>query len=394
MDKALFLDHIAQTTPFPIGLEVEKANGSYIYDKNGKAYLDMISGVAVSNLGHNHPKIVEAIKKQVDQYLHVMVYGEFIQEPQNALAQALKSILPENLHNFYFVNSGAEAVEAALKLAKRSTGKTELIACKKAYHGSTHGALSVGGNETKKQAYRPLLPDVKFITHNSLTDLEKITVRTAAVLIEVIQGDAGVRIPSKQWLTALRNKCNETGTLLIFDEIQTGFGRTGKFFAFEHFEVVPDILVLGKALGGGMPIGAVVSSKKRMANFTFNPMLGHITTFGGHPVPCAAGAAFVSALKSEISWQDVEEKGQYLENALKHTIVKEIRRKGLMFAIDLANFTQVKSVFDYCLAQGVITFWFLSTDYSFRLSPPLNISYQELDQAIEIIQEGFDLAKS
>ncbi len=392
MDKALFLDHIAQTTPFPIGLEVEKANGSYIYDKSGKAYLDMISGVAVSNLGHNHPKIVEAIKKQVDQYLHVMVYGEFIQEPQNALAQALKSILPENLHNFYFVNSGAEAVEAALKLAKRSTGKTELIACKKAYHGSTHGALSVGGNETKKQAYRPLLPDVKFITHNSLTDLEKITVGTAAVLIEVIQGDAGVRIPSQQWLTALRNKCNETGTLLIFDEIQTGFGRTGKFFAFEHFGVIPDILVLGKALGGGMPIGAVVSSKKRMANFTFNPMLGHITTFGGHPVPCAAGAAFVDALKSEISWQDVEEKGQYLENALQHTIVNEIRRKGLMFAIDLAHFNQVKSVFDYCLAQGVITFWFLSTDYSFRLSPPLNISYQELDQAIKIIQEGFDLA--
>lgn len=393
MDKSLFLNHIAQTTPFPIGLEVEKANGSYIYDRNGKAYLDMISGVAVSNLGHNHPKIVEAIKQQVDQYLHVMVYGEFIQEPQNALAQALISVLPENLHTFYFVNSGAEAIEAALKLAKRSTGKTEIIACKRAYHGSTHGALSVGGNETKKQAYRPLLPDVKFITHNSLTDLEKITVGTAAVLIEVIQGDAGVRIPSQQWLTALRNKCNETGTLLIFDEIQTGFGRTGKFFAFEHFGVIPDILVLGKALGGGMPIGAIVSNKERMANFTFNPMLGHITTFGGHPVPCAAGAAFVSALKSEISWQEVEEKGQYLEKALQHTIVKEIRRKGLMFAIDLANFTQVKSVFDHCLAQGVITFWFLSTDYSFRLSPPLNISYQELDQAIKTIREGFDLAK-
>ena len=394
MDQSPFYNHLAQTTPFPIGLEIDYAKGSYLYDKQGKRYLDMIAGVAVSNLGHSHSKIVQAIKNQVDRHLHVMVYGEYIQEAQNHLAQQLRTVLPEKLDNFYFVNSGAEAVEAALKLVKRSTGRNQIISCKKAYHGSTHGALSVSGNELKKQAFRPLLPGIQFITHNQLKDLNKITKDTAGVIVEVIQGDAGVRIASSEWLEALRLKCNETGTLLIFDEIQTGMGRTGRLFAFEHYGVIPDLLVLGKALGGGMPMGALIARKELMQLFTHAPMLGHITTFGGHPVPCAAGAAFLEVIRDEIDWKEVEAKGAYLEKGLQHTVVKEIRRKGLMFAVDLESFEKVKSVVDYCLQHGVLTFWFLSTDYAFRLSPPLNISYPELDEAMDTIQRGFDLAEN
>ena len=390
MDKEIFFNHLAQTTPFPIGLEVDFAEGSHIIDKQGKRYLDMIAGVAVSNIGHRHPKVVEAIKKQVDRHLHVMVYGEYLQDSQNELAALLHSVLPQHLDNFYFVNSGAEAVEAALKLAKRATGRNQFISCEKAYHGSTHGALSVSGNEKKKSAFRPLLPEVRFIRHNEIDDLDQITTKTAGVIIEVIQGDAGVRIPTKNWLVALREKCDRTDTLLIFDEIQTGFGRTGKMFAFEHYGVSPDILVVGKAIGGGMPMGAMICNKKLMKLFTYDPMLGHITTFGGHPVMCAAGAACLHVLKTEINWEEVEEKGRHLEKGLRHPIVKEIRRKGLMFAVDLESFEQVKQVFDFCLENGVLTFWFLSTDYSFRLSPPLTISYVELDEAISVILEAFD----
>jgi acetylornithine/succinyldiaminopimelate/putrescine aminotransferase len=287
--KEIFLNNLGQTTPFPFLLEIEKAEGLYLYDKAGKSYMDLISGIAVSNLGHKHPAVVKAVKEQVDKHMHVMVYGEFIQSSVNQFAEQLVSLLPATLNSVYFTNSGAEAIEGALKLAKRYTGRTELIAFRGAYHGSTHGALSVSGNETKKYAFRPLLPDVKFLKFNHLPDLEEISNKTACVLIETIQGDAGVRIPDQAYLEALRARCTETGTMLIFDEIQTGMGRTGKLFAFEHYGVTPDILCSAKALGGGLPIGAFIADKEVMRHLTFDPMLGHITTFGGNPVACAAG---------------------------------------------------------------------------------------------------------
>jgi len=390
----IFHQLLAQTSPYPIALEVERAEGSWIFSKTGKAYLDMISGVAVSNIGHRHPKVIEAIQQQLEKYLHVMVYGEFIQQPLNDLALQLQSVLPPQLNNFYYVNSGTEANEAALKLAKRVTGRTQIISCKRSYHGSTHGSLSVSGNETKKNAFRPLLPDVYFIEHNNTNDLQLITQKTACVIIEVIQGDAGVRIPSQGWMNALRQRCSETGAMLIFDEIQSGMGRTGTLFAFEHFGVHPDILTVGKAVAGGLPMGIMISRREWMQQFTHNPMLGHITTFGGNPLVCAAASACIEVLKNEIDFREVEAKGQYLEEKLKHPLVREIRRKGLMFAIDLDHYERVKKVVDYCLDKGVITFWFLSTDYAFRLAPPLNISYSELDKAIQIIQDGFELAQS
>ena len=290
------------------------------------------------------------------------------------------------------VNSGTEANEAALKLAKRVTGRTQLISCRNSYHGSSHGSLSVTGNENKKFAFRPLLPGVKFITFNTISELDLITTDTAGVIMEVIQGDAGVRVPSVDFMKAIRKRCNETGTQLIFDEVQTGFGRTGTMFAFEHFGVYPDILTIGKAFGGGMPIGGMISSKEKMQLFTHNPMLGHITTFGGHPVICAAALANIKVIETEIDFEEVERKGALIEQLLQHPQVKEIRRKGLFFAIDMDNFEKVKTVVDYCLEQGVITFWFLSTSHAFRLSPPLNISEKDLRYASRIIQEGFNLA--
>ena len=286
-----FLELLGQTNQSPYLIDVDRAEGIYIYDKSGKPYMDMIAGVAVNNIGHNHPKVVKALKEQIDRHLHVMVYGEYIQDAQLLFAERLTSLLPDNLNCVYTVNSGTEAIEAALKLAKRVTGRTELISFRGSYHGSTHGAMSVSGNEVKKQAFRPLLPDVRFLKFNSIDDLQHITEKTAGVIIETVQGDAGVRVPDSSFLQALRERSNETGAQLIFDEIQCGMGRTGKLFAFEHFGVVPDILTLGKALGGGMPIGAVVSSKEILWQFTYEPMLGHITTFGGHPVICAAGGA-------------------------------------------------------------------------------------------------------
>lgn len=357
----------AQTTPYPIGLTVDRAEGSWIWDSSGKRYLDMIAGVAVTQIGHRHPRVVQAIRGQVDRHLHTMVYGEHIQEAPLQLAEKLALVLPPSLSCSYFVNSGTEANEAALKLAKRQTSRTELVAFRGAYHGSTHGSLSVSGNEVKKQAFRPLLPDVRFLEFNNLDDLESITERTAGVIVEVVQGDAGVRIAQQDWLQALRDRCTDTGARLIFDEIQSGIGRTGKLFAFEHYGVIPDILTLGKGLGGGMPIGALISSQEALRQFTFNPMLGHITTFGGHPVCCAAASASLDVLTQEIDWDEVERKGAYLEQRLQHAIVQEIRRKGLMFAVDLDHFDRVKSVVDRCFEQGVLTFWFLSTDHAFRL---------------------------
>lgn len=383
--REIFLEHLGQTSPFPFLIDVESAAGVYIYDKSGKAYMDMISGVSVNNIGHRHPAVVQALKDQLDKHLHVMVYGEFIQDAENLMAERLTNLLPENLNCVYPVNSGTEANEAAIKLARRATGRAEIVSFRGSYHGSTMGSLSISGNEVKKRAFRPLLPDVRFIEHNNYADLAQITERTAGVILETIQGDAGVRIPDHTYLRALRDRCNEVGTLLIFDEIQVGMGRTGKMFAFEHFNVVPDVLTLGKALGGGMNIGALVASKELMSLFTHNPMLGHITTFGGHPMPCAAAAATIKVI-SELDMKEVERLGALLESRLlESTEVKEIRRKGMFLAIDMETAERVAKVVERCLELGVIAFWFLSHPDSFRLAPPLNISESELIDATEII---------
>ena len=386
--KDIFLSNQGQTSPFPFLIEVESAQGIYIYDKSGKRYTDLISGVAVNNIGHRHPKVVDAIKNQVDKHLHVMVYGEFVQDAQIALANKLKAVLPESLNCVYPVNSGTEANEAAIKLAKRVTGRMEIISFRGSYHGSTNGSLSISGNEIKKKAFRPLMPEVRFIHLNNFEELNQITEKTAGVILETIQGDAGVRIPKNDYLVALRKRCDDVGALLIFDEIQCGMGRTGKLFAFEHFNVIPDILTLGKALGGGMPIGALVSSNDNLSLFTHNPMLGHITTFGGHPVVCAAAAATIDVLKKEINWTEVEKIGTYIEKELASLPqIKEVRRKGLMFALDMESAEIVNKVVDACLEKGIITFWFLSHPYSFRLSPPLTISMDETVESVKIIKE-------
>jgi acetylornithine/succinyldiaminopimelate/putrescine aminotransferase len=390
-----FIHALGQTNQHPFLIDVERAEGLFIYDKVGKAYADMISGVAVSSIGHRHPKVIKAIKDQVDKHLHVMVYGEFIQDAQLDMATQLTALLPASLNSVYAVNSGTEANEAALKLAKRVTGRTELISFRGSYHGSTHGSLSVSGNETKKVAYRPLLPDVRFLSFNSIDELDQITEKTAGVIIETIQGDAGVRIPDIAFMLALRDRCTKVGALLIFDEIQCGLGRTGKHFAFQHFEVVPDVLTLGKALGGGMPVGALVSSHKNLWEFTYQPMLGHITTFGGHPVIAAASAAFLDVLANEINLDEVERLGKLLGEIIgQSTEITAIRRKGMLFAFDMVSAERVERVVNRCLEKGVITFWFLSHPYSFRLSPPLNISEEEViefgQRILEAINETTD----
>lgn len=383
--KQLFLLNTAQTSDFPRLLEVEKAEGSYIYDTKGKKYLDLVSGFAVSNLGHRHPAVIEAIKNQLDKYLHVTVYGEYIQAPQILFAQKLASVLPNNLSSVYFTNSGAEATEGALKLAKKHTNRSHIVSFNNAYHGSTHGALSVMGNELYKQAYRPLLPDISFIQLNSFADLEEITTQTAAVIIEVIQGEAGIRVPDIAFMKALREKCTKTGTLLIFDEIQTGFGRTGKLFAFEHFEIVPDILLMAKGMGGGMPIGAFISSKEIMDVLKDNPILGHITTFGGHPVSCAAGLATLNAIIEEKLIDGVAQKEQLFRSLLIHPKIKEVRGMGLMLSIQLDSFKQVESISKKCVEEGVIIDWFLHCDDAMRIAPPLIITDEEIKFACAVI---------
>ncbi len=394
-NTADFLKLQGQTNEQPYLIEVDRAEGIYIYDKNGKQYMDMIAGVAVNNIGHNHPKVVRALKSQIDRHLHVMVYGEFVQDSQLNFAKKLTSLLPQELNCVYTLNSGTEANEAALKLAKRVTGRSELISFRGSYHGSTHGALSVSGNETKKEAFRPLLPDVRFLTFNSIEDLDQITEKTAGVIIETIQGDAGVRTPKKDFLTALRKRCSNVGALLIFDEIQCGIGRAGSLFAFQQFNVVPDILTLGKALGGGMPIGALISSHENLAAFTNNPMLGHITTFGGHPVVCAAANACLEVMTSEIDYSEVERLGKLLESIIQeNSEIKETRRKGMMFAFDMESFERVEKVVKKCLEKGLISFWFLSHPDSFRLSPPLTISEDEIREAGRIILESIDETKN
>jgi acetylornithine/N-succinyldiaminopimelate aminotransferase len=386
-----FLKYQGQTSPFPFLLDIERAEGIFIYDKSGKAFMDMIAGVAVNNVGHNHPKVIEALKEQIDRHLHVMVYGEYIQDAQLNFAKRLTSLLPAQLNCVYTVNSGTEANEAALKLAKRVTGRMELVSFRGSYHGSTHGSMSVSGNEVKKQAFRPLLPDVRFLQFNDPSLLSDITERTAGVIIETVQGDAGVRVPDPEFLKALRQRCDEVGALLIFDEIQCGMGRTGKLFAFEHFAVVPDILTLGKALGGGMPIGALVSSEKFLREFTYEPMLGHITTFGGHPVICAAADACLQVFQEEVDFEEVERLGKLLGDLISSSpeIIAQ-RRIGMMFAFDMASSERVGKVVNRCLEKGLISFWFLSHPYSFRLSPPLNITEEEVRKAAQIILEAIE----
>ncbi|RMG78400.1 MAG: aspartate aminotransferase family protein [Bacteroidetes bacterium] len=388
--KEIFFQHQAQTSLNPLAIEVAKAEGIFVWDAGGKKYMDLTSGIAVTNIGHRHPAVEKAIQKQLEKYWHVMPYGEFIQSPQTDLAMELKSILPPPLSVSYFVNSGTEANEAAVKLAKRFTGRFEIAAFKKSYHGNTQGSLSITGNENKKQAFRPLIPGITFLEFNNISDLELITEQTAGVIIEPVQGDAGVVIPSVEFMQALRKRCNETGTLLIFDEIQTAFGRTGKMFAFEHFDVLPDIITLAKALGGGMPIGAFVSSKEIMQTLSHNPALGHITTFGGHPISCAAAAENIRVLKT-MNMQEVSQKGTLFKELLQHEKVKEIRQIGLMIAVELTSADEVQKIVKHCLNEGLITFWFLSNPKSFRLQPPLIISKEEIRYACQIIRKGFDL---
>lgn len=384
------MQHMAQTTDFPLMIEVEKAEGVYLFGPNGETYMDLISGIGVSNVGHRHPKVLEAIHHQLDKYLHLMVYGEYVQSSQTLLAKALCDTLPNHLDNVYLVNSGSEAVEGAMKLAKRFTGKPNFISCVDAYHGSSHGSLSVGGNEIFKRAYRPLLPGIGHIHYGSFSDLDKIDSDSAAVIIETIQGEAGIRVAHKEYFQALRKRCDETGTLLILDEIQCGFGRTGKFWAFEHFEIVPDMVVCAKGMGGGMPIGAFIANKEVMGVFKNNPLLGHITTFGGHPVSSAASLATIQILLEENLIEKVEKKANLIKSLLVHPKIKSIRNKGLMMAVEFESFDVLKPIIDRAIELGVITDWFLFCDDSMRIAPPLTITEEEIRTACAIILKAIE----
>lgn len=388
--RQLFLKHNAQTSTTPLMLEFVKAQGVNLYNKEGKAYIDLIAGIGVSNVGHCHPNVVTAVQKQVETYMHLMVYGEFVQSPQVNFATALASVLPEQLNCTYFVNSGAEAVEGAMKLAKRYTGRKGFIACKNAYHGSTQGAESLMESDFYSAGYGPFLPHVDFISHNNLNDLAKITDQTAAVFIEPIQGEAGVRVADQAFMEALKARCLVTGTLLVFDEIQTGFGRTGKMFAFEHHGIAPDILLLAKGIGGGMPIGAFISSAEIMSVLSFNPILGHMTTFGGHPVCCAAGLATLNTLLDENIVADVEAKGALFKELLKHPSINEIRGKGLMLAVSFDSFDINKAIIDACIEDGIITDWFLHCSDAMRIAPPLTITETEIKNACDIILRNIE----
>jgi len=392
-DRQLFLNNLAQTSDSPLALEITKAEGIYLYDNAGKRYMDLISGISVSNTGHRHPDVVKAIKDQADKYLHLMVYGEYIQSPQVKLAATLAGLLPESLNNCYFVNSGSEAVEGALKLAKRYTGKKKIVAFNHAYHGSTHGSLSVIGDESYQVPFGPLLPGIEHIEFNSTETLNAITKETACVIVEPVQGEAGIRVGTQEFLAALRKRCTETGTLLIFDEIQTGMGRTGYMFAFEKYSIIPDILLLAKGLGGGMPIGAFISSRAIMQTLTFNPVLGHITTFGGHPVSCAAALANIKVIKKEKLIEDIESKSNLFVQLLsKNPAIRQIRAAGLMIALQLDNYAHVKRVIDRCIERGIILDWFLFNDSSIRIAPPLTINEKQIREACRIIIESIETA--
>lgn len=386
-----FLHHIAQTSPSPLGLEIARAEGHYLIDTAGKSYLDLISGIGVSALGHGHPAIVEAICSQANAYLHTMVYGEFILSPQVRLSQLLTAHLPPSLDAVYFVNSGAEATEGAMKLAKRYTGRHEIIAMRNAYHGSTQGAASLMSDPTYTQAFRPLLPGIRFLRFNETADLPYINRSTAAVVIEVVQAEAGVRLPQLEYLQQLRRQCDATGALLIVDECQTGLGRTGALFAFEKYRILPDILLLAKALGGGMPLGAFISSSQIMSSLSKSPILGHITTFGGHPVSCAAAIAMLQTLLGEDWMAQIAEKESRFVEKLRHQAIREVRSAGLLLAVDLGDPSAVLEVAKQCLEMGVITDWFLFEPAALRIAPPLTITTEEIDRACEVIGTALDL---
>lgn len=389
--RSLFLKHVAQTSPFPLALEIERASGMYLYDQKGKAYLDLIAGISVSSLGHRPEVVEEAIKEQLSKYWHTIVYGEFVLSPQVQLATLLTEQLPDTLNNVYFVNSGTEATEGAMKLAKRYTGRPEIIACKKAYHGSTQGAASLMWPKDFTQAYHPLLPGIKHIEFNCDFCLQNITTQTAAVIVEPVQAEWGVRPPHANYLQKLRDRCDETGTLLIFDEIQTGFGRTGKLFALQKYNVVPDILLMAKGMGGGMPIGAFVANREVMQSLSNHPILGHITTFGGHPVNCAASLATLKELLEQDYISKVEEKASLFRSLLQHPKIIEIRNSGLLMAVEMESFEFLQQVIQYCLQKGLITDWFLFNSHSMRIAPPLIINERQIREACKIILEALDV---
>jgi len=384
MNKYLFdgfHKYVAATSDDPMNIEIEKAVGMHLYSPDGKSYLDLIAGISVCNMGHSHPAIVDAVKKQVEKYMHVMAYGEIIQESQVELARLLCQQLPASLSSVFFVNSGSEAVEGGLKLAKRATGRREIVYCEKAYHGCTQGAMSVMGCEPFKAAFQPLLPDTKAIRFGVIEDLKQITDKTACFIVEAVQGEAGIRIASKEYWKEVRKRCDETGALLVLDEIQTGLGRTGKLFCFEQYDIVPDILLLAKALGGGLPLGAFISSKEMMHLLTHDPALGHITTFGGHPVSCAAALAHLKLIVEGRLWENADEKGAELEKMmLQLPDVVEVRRIGLLMAVQFADSVTSLKTFKKWLSKGIFTDWFLFCDSALRVAPPLIISDEDLDE--------------
>jgi len=383
--RGLFLRHVAQTSPSPLAIEIAKAEGLYLYDPAGKAYMDLIGGISVCNTGHRHPRVVAAIREQADRYLHVLVYGELIQSPQVQYASLLAEHLPALLNSVYFTNSGAEATEGAMKLAKRLTGRTEIVAFDQSYHGSTQGALSVMGDEYWRNVYRPLLPGVWHMKYDVMESLERITGNTACVIAETVQAERGVYAPRMEWMQALRRRCDEMGALLILDEIQAGFGRTGRLWGFEQYGIVPDILLLGKALGGGMPLGAFVADREKMWALTGAPVLGHITTFGGHPVSCAAGMAGLQVLLEEGWMQEVGKKEALFRQLLVHPAIKAVRSSGLLMAVEFESYAINKGTIDRCIEKGLLTDWFLFAPHCMRIVPPLLITEEEIRKACAII---------
>jgi len=388
--REIFLRHVAQTSAAPLALEIIKADGALLYDVNGKEYIDLIGGISVANVGHRHPKVIQAIEDQLKAYMHIMVYGEFIETPQVQFAKLLTDHLPSSLNSVYFTNSGAEATEGAMKLAKRFTDRAEIIAFNSSYHGSSQGALSVIGSEYWRNAFRPLLPGIFHFDYNSSDAINAISRQTSCVIMETVQGEAGIIGPTKDWIQTLRKKCTETGTLLILDEIQTGFGRTGKLWGFEHFDIIPDVLLLGKALGGGMPLGAFIGDKKLMSALTNNPVLGHITTFGGHPVCCAAGLAALKALLNEEMISNIKEKEELFKSLLVHKKIRSVRSFGLWLAVEFDTFETNKRIIDHCIANGVLTDWFLFAPNCLRISPPLIISAEQIKKACEILVKAIN----
>ncbi len=386
--RELFYKHIAQTSPSPLALEIVHAEGLYLNDTSGKKYLDAIGGISVCNTGHRHPEVIRAIREQADRYLHILVYGELIQSPQVEYAHFLASFLPENLQSVFFTNSGTEATEGAMKLAKRVTGGTEIVGFEKSYHGSTQGALSLMGDEYWRNAFRPLLPGISHLRYNNKNDLDKISEKTACVIAETIQAENGVIKPSFEWIYALRKKCDATGTLLILDEIQVGFGRTGSLWGFEQYGIVPDIILLGKALGGGLPLGAFIASRSLMESFTYQPVLGHISTFGGHPLSCAAGLAAMKVLMKENLIAAVSEKEKLFQKLLVHPSIKSVRTAGLLIAVEFENFEINKRIIDACIRDGLLTDWFLFASNCLRIAPPLIITSFEIEKICGIILDN------